>query len=442
MDRLLTFFLNRLQHLFWGCGLLFLVVAFFTSGLAGCGLTEKPHQQGMTCANCHLDRSQELTSHQALDIECQTCHTKTEWAPAIPHQRSSLKGSHTKVECEKCHQEKPFGPVGQNCFTCHFDDFNNAKNPDHKAANYSKQCQECHSQDAWKPANLDHDKFFPLTGKHKTTDCAKCHQNNVFKGTPRTCVGCHQTDYDNTKEPDHKAVNYSSNCETCHSTTAWRPSTFDHDKFYKLEGKHKSINCTSCHQNGQYKGTSRTCVGCHQSEYDKTTAPNHKTSGFSTDCATCHGQSAWKPATFNHDKFYKLEGKHKSISCTSCHQNNVFKGTSRTCVGCHQTDYDKTSNPNHKSSGFSTACATCHVQSAWKPATFDHEKFFPLKAGNHSQYKNDCGQCHKNTSNYKDFTCTDCHEHSKPKMDQQHIGEVNGYVYESKACLKCHPQGN
>ncbi|TNE50685.1 MAG: hypothetical protein EP343_07415 [Deltaproteobacteria bacterium] len=433
---------QRLQQLFWGCGLLFVVFVFVSVTSMGCGLTQKPHHQGMTCANCHFDRSAELASHKTLDIDCSQCHTKTEWAPAIPHQGSTLKGKHTTLLCSECHKQDPPEKVTQVCYTCHQPDYEKAKNPDHVATNYSKECSECHSQTGWKPAALDHDKFWPLTGKHKDTDCAKCHINNVYKGTPRNCFGCHETDYKNTKNPDHAAVNYATNCETCHSTTAWQPSTFDHDQFFKLEGKHKTALCTSCHKNNVYKGTPRTCVGCHQTEYDKTSSPNHKTSGFSTDCVSCHSQAAWKPATFDHDKFYKLEGKHKTTSCTSCHQNGQFKGTPRNCVGCHQTDYNNTSNPNHKNSGFSTDCVSCHGQAAWKPATFDHERFFPLKQGNHSQYQNDCGACHKNTASYKDFTCTDCHEHSKPKMDAQHIGEVSGYVYESKACYKCHPQGN
>ena len=37
-------------------------------------------------------------------------------------------------------------------------------------------------------------------------------------------------------------------------------------------------------------------------------------------------------------------------------------------------------------------------------------------------------------------TCLNCHEHSRSEMDDNH-NEVSGYVYDSQACLSCHPNG-
>src|SRR5262249_37314273 len=34
---------------------------------------------------------------------------------------------------------------------------------------------------------------------------------------------------------------------------------------------------------------------------------------------------------------YELQGAHRDLSCEFCHQRGVFKGTPRTCVGCHTT---------------------------------------------------------------------------------------------------------
>ena len=35
--------------------------------------------------------------------------------------------------------------------------------------------------------------------------CAQCHGDGVYKGKPTTCVSCHQTDYNNAKDPNHAA---------------------------------------------------------------------------------------------------------------------------------------------------------------------------------------------------------------------------------------------
>jgi hypothetical protein len=43
-------------------------------------------------------------------------------------------------------------------------------------------------------------------------------------------------------------------------------------------------------------------------------------------------------------------------------------------------------------------------------------------------------------SDYRQFTCLVCHEHSQASMDSKHRGR-SGYSYSSVACLGCHPNG-
>ena len=43
--------------------------------------------------------------------------------------------------------------------------------------------------------------------------------------------------------------------------------------------------------------------------------------------------TGWTPATFDHSRFFKLEGDHK-VACVTCHVNNVY--TRYTCFGCHE----------------------------------------------------------------------------------------------------------
>ncbi len=41
----------------------------------------------------------------------------------------------------------------------------------------------------------------------------------------------------------------------------------------------------------------------------------------------------------------------------------------------------------------------------------------------------------------KIFSCINCHEHRKSKMDDEHKN-VPGYLYESTKCYQCHPNGS
>jgi hypothetical protein len=64
---------------------------------------------------------------------------------------------------------------------------------------------------------------FPLTGAHTSLPCSACHLNNVFAGTPTTCVACHLRDYNNANNPPHKSERASRRTARC--ATAARSST-------------------------------------------------------------------------------------------------------------------------------------------------------------------------------------------------------------------------
>ncbi len=125
--------------------------------------------------------------------------------------------------------------------------------------------------------------------------------------------------------------------------------------------------------------------------------------------------------------------------CASCH-NGDYTNTPNTCVGCHQQDFNQTADPNHVALQFSTDCATCHSESAWVPSTFDHDnQYFPIYSGEHEGEWDQCIDCHTTPGNYSIFTCITCHTNSE--TNEEHNG-VNGYIYNSTACLACHPTGS
>jgi hypothetical protein len=40
-------------------------------------------------------------------------------------------------------------------------------------------------------------------------------------------------------------------------------------------------------------------------------------------CKQCHSTERWKPATFDHDKFFVLDSNHNP-TCVTCHANNDY----------------------------------------------------------------------------------------------------------------------
>ncbi len=300
---------------------------------------------------------------------------------------------------------------------------------------------------AWEPATFNHDaQYFPIySGEHQGEwdQCNDCHTNpndySVF-----TCITCHANPETNEQHAGVNGYAYSSPlCLACHPTGNTE-GMFNHNQTnFPLTGSHTSVDCLDCHSAG-FEGTPTDCNACHTPDFNQAVNPNHLTLGLPTDCASCHTTAPnWNPASFGiHNQYYVLNGAHATIAnqCVTCH-NGDYNNTPSTCVGCHQDDYNQTNNPSHVSLNFSTDCASCHTESAWSPAEYSahDQQFFPIYSGAHEGAWDQCNDCHTNANNYSIFTCITCHTSSE--TNQQHNG-VNGYFYESSACLACHPTGD
>jgi len=408
------------------------------------------------CVGCH--RSDHETQHGAgFPTDCLRCHTIDTWKrAAFDHVAASpgfaLLGAHATAPCASCHVIPGYAPrfatTDQNdCIGCH--------RSDHDAqhgAGFPTDCVRCHTVDTWTGGTFDHvtaSSGFALVGAHATAGCASCH---VIPGyAPRftttnqnDCVGCHQRDHD----AQHGA-GFPTDCASCHTVNTWIGGTFDHSAAsggFQLLGAHDVTPCASCHVIPGYAPRFTTtnqnnCVGCHQSDHDA-----QHGAGFPTDCARCHTVNTWVGGTFDHvtaSAGFQLLGAHATAPCASCHvipgYAPRFATTNQNdCIGCHRNDYDS----HHAGTGFSTDCLTCHSINTWLGATFDHDaRYFPIYSGKHAgRWGNDCTICHDVAGDFRQFTCFNCHKHDQGPMDDKHRGR-NGYVYESSACLSCHPRG-
>jgi hypothetical protein len=396
------------------------------------------------CQVCHWQRKQDDLYKTKLGIECGKCHTTMGWLPSTwkmgVETGFQLTGNHKARACDECHPKLQFEGVSPACFSCHSGNYKSAKDPNHVAAGFPEDCSICHTTSGWQSGHFDHSSFgFSLTGAHKTAPCASCHPKNRYEGTPGDCYACHKSDYDGTKNPDHRASAFPTDCTQCHTTATFSTGAFNHDTTgFPLTGAHKAVDCSLCHPNGRFQGTSSECYSCHKSDYDGVADPNHRSAGFSTDCTQCHTTTSFKSSSFTHDSTgFPLEGAHKQAQCYQCHKNGQYQGTPTDCYSCHRNDYEGAQSPNHKAAGFPVDCSFCHKPSdySFSQGHFEHTAF-PTSSGAHSHFS--CSDCHTNPSNFAQFTCTFCH--SKSSTDSRHAS-VPGYKYEDRFCYACHPNG-
>ena len=253
----------------------------FDHAITGILLTER--HQAIPCVTCHdsLKFSAQRTGcspcHQDLHKgergnNCALCHTIQAWLGAEmmrghENGRLLLTGAHEAVPCRLCHINGNFKLMFTGCFQCHQEQFQKTQNPDHGRMEFSHDCTKCHSTAAWNPITFDHAvSRFSITGAHRTTSCQSCHLNGDYRLHYVDCYQCHQTQFEQSANPNHVLGNFPHECHQCHSTAAWRPSIFTHDQqnFRIFSGLHRNAwsACSDCHR---YPGNfaAYSCLGCH-----------------------------------------------------------------------------------------------------------------------------------------------------------------------------------
>ena len=165
---------------------------------------------------------------------------------------------------------------------------------------------------------------------------------------------------DNKHAQRFKAFGDPPSCGTCHPSSSWKPSAFNHDKRtnFKLTGQHATANCRSCHRGKNPADFERLegfkwpvaakdakCMGCHK--HAKVHDGLHK----DNECLSCH----LKPGTndgMDRDKLvaayhgpkskFPLIKAHRSVACDECHPGGKFKETPIECgARCHEDSLHK-----------------------------------------------------------------------------------------------------
>jgi hypothetical protein len=303
-------------------------------------------------------------------------------------------------------------------------------------------CDACHVATSFNDIRFDHTATgFALEGQHAVAKCLSCHNIEDFSRVDRACASCHQ---------DVHSGRSGATCEHCHTAGGWR--VFDAEEIhadtnFPVMGRHLVLDCESCHPGmpeTDFRNTSSDCYTCHRADYEGVASPDHKGSGFSTDCRECHQLLAWTPAVMgDHDAVFPIfSGMHRNqwSDCSECHTS---QGNYRVfdCLTCHEHAQDNTDIHHAGMPGYaytSNECLACHPTGAADRYTQHDPLYFPIYSGTHTGQWTDCASCH--TTSTATFSCIDCHQHEPVATDSHHNG-MPGYSYTSEACYFCHPTG-
>lgn len=130
-----------------------------------------------------------------------------------------LKGAHAALRCQGCHgeEEAVYEGTPTGCIDCHGERAETAF-PPHTFP--ISDCNSCHGEESFFPSNFVHP--WMLTGQHTMQVCTACHRDadpDGYGGLSSECVSCHLDDYNASTFPGHEL--FPTECEQCHSTTAW-----------------------------------------------------------------------------------------------------------------------------------------------------------------------------------------------------------------------------
>jgi len=401
------------------------------------------------CVDCHLDPHR--GSMKAAS--CTECHTQTSWKVegGFDHSKTRypLEGRHARVACLDCHKQPQPATVttASGTSTLIFDQFRSADghpacsacHRDPHLGRLGASCESCHDLNSFHAtveSRFDHERTaYPLRGRHRTVECAKCHTAGRELRVPGylRCESCHT-------DPHFGQLRSAAGggaCADCHTVDTFRPARFGleaHSRSrFDLRGAHRAIPCSACHREVparslprpwaagssaralQFKFASTACRDCHRDPH------GGELDRFATDqgCASCHDQERWRPARFDHTRArFALLGSHARVDCAKCHpgpekdSTRRFDGRPLDCAGCHRDVH-----AGQFAVSGTTNCARCHDQNRFRPASgFDHASArFKLDA---RHLNVPCQRCHPSERSadgplvrYKPrpLECTGCH---------------------------------
>jgi aspartate carbamoyltransferase regulatory subunit len=376
-----------------------------------------------TCATCHngVTALGKPTTHIPTSAQCDTCHRNYIGFRPAQMSHAATTGPNAAGNCATCHGgaftavnalTKPAShiPTGSQCDTCHVSGFVNWVPATMSHAGLAGQCSTCHSG-AYVAQNAQ-----VKTPAHipTTQQCDACHSSTTTWATATfnhataspaatgRCSQCHNGTSALGKPTNH--IPTAQQCDTCHTTAAWRPTSFNHAGI-------AAGSCASCHNGisasgkpaGTHIPTAQSCDTCHRTgiAWLPLITPYPHAGVAAGTCNSCHGGG--------YPNIDVKSGSHvpTTAQCDICHTTAVWTPL-RTPV-------------NHATLGTGN-CRTCHggayVGIRAKPAGTGH-----IPTALAGMPGDECSNCHTNTTTFAVFrmnhgsiqtSCATCHDRSAP----------------------------
>ena len=298
------------------------------------------------------------------------------------HSTFPLAGVHATQACAACHKNNVFKGTPRDCFSCHRTDYQNSKNPPHAAAGVPDGLR--HLPQVLGPELAGRRlqpqrrrRRSPLGGVHVTQPCTACHVNNVYKGTPRDCFSCHQTDYQNSKNPVARRRRLRDDLRLLpqvHGSPTWKPATPSTTTRYDVRARGRARDAGLRHATTRHATSTTSTRARPRRPASPATRPTSRTpkvpvttsrpaSRRPATPATSSPTPTWKPATFNHTRRFPLVGVHATTPCADVPQRTPRREQ------LHDRPDDLLRLPPeglHRRhdpvphTGFATTCDTCH----------------------------------------------------------------------------------
>jgi hypothetical protein len=179
----------------------------------------------LQCSGCHAQGTRVRATSQPIQHVrttefCDSCHRTAGWVPVIAVDHVEVFGTcsschdggralgkpaahlPTSNQCDDCHRTAAFSPaafdhvgIASGCFGCHNGTAAFGKPADHIPA--TNVCEDCHGVMSFSPVGrVDHTQVLGV--------CSGCHNNVIAMG----------------QFAGHIATG-ATECDACHSTTAW-----------------------------------------------------------------------------------------------------------------------------------------------------------------------------------------------------------------------------
>ena len=347
-----------------------------------------------------------LPHHHALETGRRSITASTRFA---------LTGAHVQVACAQCHVGGSTPARPPSASGCHLPP---TRRPPTRTT--SARASRRTAPRATPPRAGDRRRSttastrFALTGAHVQVACAQCHVGGKYAGTSAAVRGLPPDDLPEDHQSEPRRRGLPADCASCHttaqlgrgqrSTTTPGPASRSPARTCRSPAPSATPEAgTRARPPSASGATSPTYPEDHQSEprqrglpADLHHLPHH------------HGAGDRRLSTTATTRF-PLTGAHVQVTCAQCHVGGRYAGTPTTCVGCHLTTYQRTTNPNHVAAGFPQDCSRLPLHDAAGPEpTFNHSTTqFPL-VGRHTSVA--CAACHAGGV-YAGLatTCVSCH---------------------------------